>query len=410
MTLRKGIVVCLALALAGCALPQAGPTSTQIERSADPGLDVYLVRLSTPIVNILSRSLAATFPPSFRLNNHTPSVALKPGDVVGISIYEAGGTPLFSPGAGGPGSSVGAPGQQTPQPTVGSSQAAVIPGQIVEPDGQVLVPFVGPVPVVGQTPSQAAKRIASRLEGKTASPQVIVSLLSNNANTVTVGGEANRAGLVPLTLRGERLLDVIAQAGGPRFPAFETDVRLMRGDNVASVPLQDILSSPRDNIIVQPKDAVVLVRNPKTFVVLGAAMKVSQYNMDAERVTLAEGIARAGGTVDAVGNLSAIYLMRSEPTSRARSIMAADRGAVDGSFVETDQTRTLAGPQVRMIYRLDLTRSDGYFYAQNIVLRDKDIVLIANAETAQLQKALQVLRGFTGAYFDLSRGASFYYQ
>ncbi len=132
--------------------------------------------------------------------------------------------------------------------------------------------------------------------------------------------------------------------------------------------------------------------------------------MDAERVTLTEGIAPAGGTVDAVGNLSAIYLMRSEPTSRARSIMAADRGAVDGSFVETDQTRTLAGPQVRMIYRLDLTRSDGYFYAQNIVLRDKDIVLIANAETAQLQKALQVLRGFTGAYFDLSRGASFYYQ
>lgn len=68
--------------------------------------------------------------------------------------------------------------------------------------------------------------------------------------------------------------------------------------------------------------------------------------MDAERVTLTEGIAPAGGTVDAVGNLSAIYLMRSEPTSRARSIMAADRGAVDGSFVETDQ---LAGPQVRMI-------------------------------------------------------------
>ena len=39
--------------------------------------------------------------------------------------------------------------------------------------------------------------------------------------------------------------------------------------------------------------------------------------MDAERVTLAEGIARAGGTVDAVGNLSVIYLMRSEPTSRS---------------------------------------------------------------------------------------------
>lgn len=44
---------------------------------------------------------------------------------------------------------------------------------------------------------------------------------------------------------------------------------------------------------------------------------------------------------------------------------------------------------------------NGYFFAQNIVL-------VANAETAQVQKALTPLRGFTGAYFDISRSATFY--
>jgi len=395
----------MALALNGCALPQAGPTVTQLERTTDPALDVYLVKVTSPIVRLLSQSRTAIFPPAFRLENHKPSVALRPGDVIGVSIYETGGSPLFSGGTAGAG---GTPGGITPQPS-GSSQAATLPGQIVEPDGQILIPFVGPVPVANRTPAQAADEIARRLGVQTAKPQVLVTLLTSNANTVTVGGEVNRAGLVPLTLRGEKLLDVISQAGGARYPATEIDVRVMRGNTVAAIPLQDVLLSPKDNILVKPNDSIVLVRNPKTFVVLGAALKVAQYNFDTERVTLAEGIARAGGTVDMIGNLSGIFLIRSEPTSLARAVLGADDKAVDASYVQTDETRQLIGPQIRMIYRIDLTQSPGYFFAQNILLRDKDIVLMANAETAQIQKAMTIIRSFTGAYFDLSRGANYYY-
>ncbi len=169
-----------------------------------------------------------------------------------------------------------------------------------------------------------------------------------------------------------------------------------------------MLTNPPDNIVARPNDTVVLTRNPKTFVVLGAVTKVAQYGMESERVTLAEGIARAGGTMDAYGDLSGIYLLRNEPSALARSIIASDSAAVDTAYVQTDQTRNLSGPQTRVIYRVDLTQTNGYFFAQNIVLRDKDIVLVANAETAQIQKALTLLRGFTGAYFDLSRGATYY--
>ncbi len=169
-----------------------------------------------------------------------------------------------------------------------------------------------------------------------------------------------------------------------------------------------MLANPSDNIALRPNDNVVLVRNPKTFVVLGAASKVAQYNMESERVTLAEGIARAGGTVDTYGSLAGIFLLRSEPSRLARSIMKVDSSAVDDTYVRTAETRDLSGPQTRMIYRIDLTQSGGYFFAQNIALRDKDIVLVANAETAQIQKAMTLLRSFTGAYFDLSRGAAYY--
>lgn len=360
-------------AVGGCTLPQAGPTVNQVERTADPDLDLYVVKMGPRVVDVLSRVRPDGFPQSFRLENHLPTIALRPGDTVGVSIYEAGGSPLFG----------GAGGLSAGQPAAGTSaQSTTLPPQTIEPDGQILIPFVGRVRVTGSTPTQAAEEIARRLAAQTVRPQVIVSLVGNNSNAVSVGGEVNRAGLVTLSLRGERLLDVIAQAGGPRLSALETDVRVIRGKSAASIPLQQVLANPDDNIVVRPSDTIVLLRNPKSFVVMGAVSKVAQYPLDTERVTLAEGIARAGGAIDAYGNLAGIFLLRHEPTALARSVMLADQGAVDASYVQTEETRQLAGPQTRMIYRIDLTRSGGYFFAQNIALRDKDIVLVANAETA----------------------------
>lgn len=411
MSLLKLAILCLtASVLVGCALPSAGPTVNQVERTADPNLDLYVVQVGPRVVDALARFKADGLPQSFRLESHRPTVVLRPGDTIGINIYEAGGTPLFggsSGGGGGGGAAATAGGSPTSQPTL-SAQSSTLPPQTIEPDGQILIPFVGRVRVTGVTPTQAAEEIARRLAAQTVRPQVIVSLVGNNSNTVSVGGEVNRAGLVPLSLRGERLLDVIAQAGGPRYSAIETDVRIIRGQIAASIPLQQVLANPGDNVVVKPSDTIVLVRNPKTFVVMGAVTKVAQFPMDAERVTLAEGIARAGGTMDAYGNLAGIFLLRSEPTALARSVMLADEGAVDASYVQTDETRHLTGPQTRMIYRIDLTKSGGYFFAQSIALRDKDIILVANAETAQFQKAMAIIKSITGAYFDVSRGAQFY--
>lgn len=393
--------VMLALMAAGCSLPAAGPTARQVETSIDPALDAYLVQVTSQVVEALGRPQDEGFPTSFRMESYRPAVILRPGDVVSVSIYETGGTTLFGRGGG--------TGATSPADSSGGvSQASTLPSQIIEPDGQIIVPFAGRVAIAGRTPSQAAAEITRRLSSQTLGPQVIVSILSNTSNSVAVSGDVNRAGVFPLSLRGERLLDVIAQAGGPRYAAFELDVRIIRGSTLATIPLQRVLSNPVDNIVVRPDDNIVLVKTAKTFVVLGAAAKVAQYSMDAEKVTLAEGIARAGGTVDSIGDLSAIYLFRNEAASVAREIVARDRATVDASFVRSDETRLLSGPRVRMVYRVDLSKTGGYFFSQNIALRDKDIVLVANAEATQMQKIFTLFRGITGMYFDVSRAGTIY--
>lgn len=388
----------LALFLTGCELlPGVAPSSTQLVRTTDESWEVYQVKVSSLITKALASSRGPAFPPSFRTQSYTPSVALKPGDIIGVTVYEQMGSTIFSGTV--PPMVTGTPGQAAPPPTT-------LPQQVIEADGRISIPYVGRVRVAGSTPSQAAETIQRGLEAQTVRPQVVVTVASNVSNTVSVGGEVNRAGLMPLTLRGEKLLDVVAWGGGPKFTSAQMDIRLMRGRQVFSLPLQEIMASPEDNIVVQPNDNIVLVHNPKTFLVMGATQKVNQYPFELEKVTLAEAIARAGGGVDAITNLAAIYLFRNEPGRVARAVLSADRRAVDERYV----TPRIAGidndASVPVMYRVDMTQSDGYFFAQQLLLRDKDVVLMATSQMAQFLKVMTIVRAITGTYYDLTRSSN----
>ncbi len=240
---------------------------------------------------------------------------LRPGDVIAISVFETGGSTLFPPPSNVP----GIPGPSTT--TTAPASASTIPAQVVEADGTINVPFVGRVNVVGRTPGQVGLLIEQELRGKAVEPQVIVTLVNNATNTATVGGDVNSARPVPLSLRGERLLDVIAAAGGSKYPAYESYVQIVRGKQTGTALLQSIVRNPDENIVVRPNDQVFLTRIPRSFAVLGATQKVAQYTFDSEHVTLAEAIARAGGPIDTIGDPSGIYLFRFEPWPLAKDLL-----------------------------------------------------------------------------------------
>lgn len=399
MTLFSRILLCtFLLSLASCdALPGVAPTATQLIRTKDENWDVYLVKVTSLVSRTLASYRPETFPAAFRVHNYTPSVALKPGDLIAITVYETAGSTLFQGTV--PALITGTPGLAAPQ-------ASTIPLQLVESDGKVTVPYVGRVTVAGRTPSQAAALIQEGLSSQTVRPQVVVSMAGNVSNTIAVGGEVNKAGLMPLTLRGEKLLDVVAWAGGPKSSAIQMDLRLMRGKQTFSVPLTQIMSNSEDNILAQPNDNISLVFNPKTFLVMGATQKVNQYPFDVESITLAEALARAGGGVETITNLAAIYLFRYEPAPLARKVLTVDHQAVDTRYVSS-RVDTLEGAgTIPFIYRIDLTQADGYFFAQQVQLRNKDIVVLATAEAAQFLKMMQVIRSVSGTYYDLTRSTN----
>jgi polysaccharide export outer membrane protein len=390
-------VVCLLLA--GCAqLPAAAPTSLELENSLnDSAAPIYaLVNVDERVTAILHQYRRSTFSPGFKTRRYKPTNALYPGDSIAISIFEVGTSPLFGPG--------GTSGTQSqPGGSLGGVTTSV-PPQVVEADGTIMVPYVGRLRAAGRTPGQLGTEIQKQLQGKAVEPQVVVTLAGNASNIATVGGDVNTPRPVPLTLRGERLLDVVAAAGGAKYPAYDVYVTVVRDGRVETVLLQTVVANASENIYIRPNDQIFVTRHPRTFAVLGATLKVSQYTFDTARVSLAEAVARAGGPIDTVGNPSGIYLFRYEPAEIAEKILGkkAAVSALASAGVETVAERNF----VPILYRVDFRKAGGYFLAQDINIHDKDVVLVTNAEATQLQKILTTVRGFTGIAYDLARGSN----
>jgi hypothetical protein len=53
-----------------------------------------------------------------------------------------------------------------------------------------------------------------------------------------------------------------------------------------------------------------------------------------------------------------------------------------------------------------MSDASGYFLAQKVTIRDKDIILIAQAQGPQLQKLFSLIRGGTGIFYDLKRSTA----
>ena len=384
--------LCLgAAALQGCAaLPSGAPTATEF---AGPDLlkeTPGYVSLDLDLA--MARAISAYRRPglaSLGADVYRPSLVLKPGDVIATTVYEVTPIPLFGPAP--------ALNTNTDKNAPVGGHTATLPPQVVEQDGRISVPFGGTVHVAGLTPTQAGRAIAHALEGKATNPQALVTLVSSTINTASVNGDVGRPGLVPITVRGERVLDVIAQAGGPKDPPFDTDVQLVRGGRVARAKMQRLVTDPRENIRVEPGDNVVLIHNPRSFSVLGAALKVSQYNFNVERVTLAEALARAGGGNDAIADVGQIYLMRFEAPALLRGLLPAGDARLKGLDPKVLDPKAALVP---VVYHLDLRAAAGYFVSQAVEMRDRDTVLIANAQTVELSKAVQIMRGIAGIYYD----------
>jgi polysaccharide export outer membrane protein len=383
------LALCAPLLVTGCgALPAAGPEERDIlrsERTQANQLGFHIVPVDARTTAVLAEVQARPFDSLGRLGAPARTDTIGPGDELAISVFEIG-SGLFAGGGT-------APAAEAQPGSAGISTAATrenLPTIAVDARGDINVPYIGLIHAGGHTPEQVGALIEAGLRSHSQDPQVVVTVSQNIANTVIVAGDVNKPGRVPLSLARERLLDVIALAGGPTHPAQDMVVVLTRRGHSGEARLNEVQTSDAANVAMWPQDRVRLIDRPRTYTVFGAT-HVAETPLDADRVSLAEAVARAGGPLDERADPNAVFLFRYEAPGVAErlGVAAGDTGSGIGG-----------GPSggVPIIYHLDMIQTDSYFLAQKFPMRDKDVIYIANARTDALGKFLGLISGlFTPA-------------
>ena len=362
-----GLVTLAALA-SGCAT-SVGPTRKAIEQ-APASADLHGIRI-LEISDPLARQVAGAGPDgNFAVNigNANPiGTRVGVGDALEVTIWEAAPAALF--GTSGFDTRVGSP--------IQASRPSGLPETVVSPSGMITIPFPGQVPAAGRTLRDIERDIVARLSGKAHQPQAIVRLARNVTSNVTVLGDVKEPQRVPLTPRGERLLDAIAQAGGTSQALDRMTIQIARGDVVQRMAARDIVRDSRHNVVLQSDDVITAYFQPYSFTVLGAAGKNDEVRFEGVGLTLSQALGRMGGLQDDRADAKGVFLFRWEEPQALGPLPAGTQVNADG--------------RVPVIYQADMKRPEMFFAAQQFQMRDGDVIYVANSRMAELQRFVNVI-------------------
>ncbi|WP_342761059.1 polysaccharide biosynthesis/export family protein [Bradyrhizobium sp. CSS354] len=359
-----GVLSAVLLGSAGCAImPMSGPEDHVIKSEhTKNGPEYGLVTLTPTVVDILKEYGPGAIAGSFPDNRPPPSIKFGIGDVVAVSIFEAAAGGLFIPAEAG----------------VRPGNFVALPNQNVDSAGFITVPYAGAVKAAGRTPSEIQQDIVKAIGNRAIEPQVVVSLVTQNTSLISVLGEVNQPTRLTANAAGERVLDVISRAGGPKGQGWETWVTLERHGKRATVPFGALVYTPANNVWVHPGDTIYVYREPQIFLAFGASGQQGQFPFDMWKINMAQAMAKAGGLLDGQAEPSGVYLYRREPRE------LAERLGVDCS--------KFVGPTVPVVYNADFRDPAAYFLATKLDMRDKDVLFAANAATVDTAKFLQFVR------------------
>jgi polysaccharide biosynthesis/export protein len=323
----------------------------------------YLVMDISPSVLAVTEKLPiSTLGSRFTERGGPANLRLGVGDIVSVTIFEAASGGLFIPTDAGsrPGNFI------------------TLPSQEISRNGTISVPFAGEVTATNRTPQEVQATIEQRLRNRAIEPQAVVSLVEARSSLVSVTGEVSQPVRFAISRSGDRILDALTRAGGSRWPPHETYVLLQRGGKTASVYFNLLARSPENNIYLRPGDTIVVRREARTFMALGASGQNGQINFDQEELKLSEAIGRAGSVLDSRGDPAQTFIYRLE-----------NRKVVEQLGHDVSQ---FSGPMIPVVYRINLREPQGFFLATKFPVQPKDILFVSNAPSVELAKVLNIIQ------------------
>jgi polysaccharide export outer membrane protein len=361
---RYRTLLCASILLSGCsALPADGPANMDVRAGqADvESLPYGLVKVTPEIIDLLATD-TQRLSVAFADRRPPKKIRLGIGDVVRVTLFEAGAGGLFVP----------------PEAGVRPGNFVELPSQTIDNNGNITVPYAPPIRASGRTPQEVQQSVVDALKNRAIEPQTVVTVLEQRTSLISVLGDVNLPARFPANAAGEHLLDVITRAGGPKSQGFDTWVMLERNGRRAAIPFGALVYEPSNNIYAHPNDTVYLYREPQTFVAFGASGRQGQMPFDAWRISLAEAVGKAGGLNDDKADPGSVFLYRGERRTTAELL------GIDCSRFQ--------GPIIPVVYLVNFRDPAGYFLATKFAMRNKDVIYVSNSFSVESSKALNYFR------------------
>ena len=363
----RSVALCSLVALvAACGLPRTGPNKGEIfSGSVQRQGDAFVISVNDRVTRATSITPSLGFSDAFKNAAILGSDTIRPGDTLGLTIWENVDQGLF-----------------------GTSPA---PLQEVQVDGAgfIFVPYAGRIRAAGNTPEALRRIITEKLQDQTPEPQVEVRRAAGDGATVSLIGKVSAQGVFPIERPTRTLSAMLARAGGVSIEPEIAQLTVIRGDQRSQVWLNDLYKHPEFDIALRAGDRILVEEDTRAFTALGATGTQTRVPLESQTLSALEAIAQVGGLSANAADPTGVFVLRNEPAEIANRVLGRD---------------DLQGAQ-RLIYVLDLTKPNGMFMARDFVIRDEDTLYVTEAPFTQWSKAIAALTGSLSAVNTLTTAA-----
>ena len=354
----KPVAVLAAIGIvASCSLPKVGPNKREIfAGSVQKEGDAFIVSVNDRVTRATAVVPALGFSSGFQNASTLTSDTIRPGDVLGLTVWENVDDGLLA----------------------GEATSSTILEEVqVDSAGFIFVPYAGRIRASGNTPEQLREMITVKLEDQTPDPQVQVRRLAGDGSTVSLVGAVGAQGIYPIERPTRTLGTMLAQAGGVTIQPEIAQVTVIRGNQQGKIWFQDLFDNPQLDIALRGGDRILVEEDTRSFTALGATNAQARVPFETQDLSALEAIAQVGGLISIASDPTGVFIFRNEPAEVAGQVLGRD---------------DLQGAQ-RMVYVLNLTQPNGLFVARDFVIRDEDTLYMTEAPYAQWTKTISLISG-----------------
>ena len=351
-------------------LPRSGPNKREIYAgSVQKSGDAFVVTVNDRVTRATAVQPALGFTDKFLSAGQIGSDTIRPGDTLGITIWENVDDGLL---------------------VTNGANAAVLEEVQVDGAGFIFIPYAGRIRASGNTPEAIRRIITNKLQDQTPDPQVQVRRLAGDGATVSLIGAVGGQGVYPIERPTRTLSSMLSRAGGVVIEPEVAQVTVIRGDQRSQVWFQDIFKHPEFDIALRGGDKILVEQDTRAFTALGATGAQARVTFESQTLSAVEAIAQVGGLSTAVADPTGVFIMRNEPAEIANMVLGRN---------------DLQGAQ-HMIYVMDLTQPNGMFMARDFSVRDDDTLYVTEAPFTQWSKVISALTGTLGSVGSVSSAGS----